>query len=245
MNDLTLISFNFNTPQVIYTMLASFVRHHGTGPHGLLLYENSTNDLSADMLKQYGVPFKRHHGKKHIDALEDMIKDCPTRYALVVDSDIIFRKSIESVFETFKKSTAALFGEVCGDRAGFKLHPRVHPWFMFIDMAQIRAAKIKFCDWKKVVQSHSEGFYKVPPIQADKEGTYYDVGATFYEDIKAAWLKIYDFKADPKYFYHFEAMSWAGLVHEKQAQEAMKYTLTVWSELTEKLLKVDISGAFK
>jgi hypothetical protein len=243
MQNCTLVTFSFNTPYILELMLKSFVKYH-PGQQQALVYENSTNEQTAKMLDDNDVPYIRTPGQTHADSLERMIKDCMTRYALVVDSDILFRRSVDGLFDIFKQSGAAIMGEECADRADYKLHTRIHPWFMWIDMRQIRGSDIQFTDWKRIIDSDSMGFYKTPPIQARTDSVKYDVGATFYEDIIKAGLKAYNFKADPKYFKHYEAMSWNGLLQSKEHQLRYKSLLLDCEQDRAKFDKVSIAERF-
>jgi hypothetical protein len=243
MEHLTLVTFSYNTPLVLELMLKSYAKYH-QGKQRVLLYENSTNDFTAKLLDDNAVPYMRMPGQTHADSLERMINDCMTRYVLVVDSDILFRKNIEPLFDIFKHSDAAILGEECADRADYKLHKRIHPWFMFIDLMQIRDKDIKFTDWKRIADSDSMGFYKCPPIQARTEGIKYDVGATFYEDIIAAGLKIYNYKCDPKYFKHYEALSWNGMLSSKETQERYRLVLLDFEQDRNAFDKISIKDRY-
>jgi hypothetical protein len=59
-----------------------------------------------------------------------------------------------------------------------------------IDIEKIKQEKIKFYDQKRVEGSNSSEFYGNVPIKLSKNGKFYDVGATFFEDIYEKNLKI-------------------------------------------------------
>jgi hypothetical protein len=118
-----------------------------------------------------------------------------TDYVLLVDSDVLFRKDIAPIFEKFKKSGAALLGNVSGDRGGKRLHPRVDPWFCLINLKLLREHGIVFFD---------------PSRTKDSRGTsiVYDVGSTMFEDVMKADLSVVNFNGEDTYFKHYEGMSW-------------------------------------
>ena len=129
---------------------------------------------------------------------------CRTRYALLVDTDIVFRRSVLGPLDALRRHDLALLGEVCGDRGGFRLHPRVHPWFCLIDIDRIHANGIGFHDDERIRATGSEGFFGNVPLAASTRERLYDVGATFYEDIDRAGLRIGDAELEPTFFCHYE-----------------------------------------
>jgi hypothetical protein len=190
-------------------MLQSFVKVAGKGPHKILISENSTDDRTADLLTEHRIPFIRKPGATHAPALSEILQKCTTKYALVVDSDILFFKSPDYFRKILERDGYGIMGEVSGDRGGYKLYPRIHPWYMMVNVEILNKYEIKFYDETRVVNTHSEGFFQNVPLQAnDGTSRYYDVASTFYEDIIAARIPVYNYKADPDYFKHFEGMSW-------------------------------------
>ena len=245
MNNLTLVTCSYNTPQVVFTLLASFNKYH-PGPHKILLYENSTNDLTQKLLDHNEVPYIFQLDGRHHESVERAIQECTTRYALVVDSDVVFRRSIEPIFEMFKAKEVAALGQVVASRCDYKLYPRIQPWFMLLDIEQIRAKNIHFTDWNKIVATGSEGFFQSPPVQHQSTKLLYDVGATFYEDMCNAGLEVYDWLGDPKYFHHYEGMSWRPKIMDKPiAFDAAKITVAYWSQDTQNLMNLSIKGAYE
>jgi hypothetical protein len=248
MQDLTLVTTSFNTPQVIFTLLTSFAKYHiheGDFKQRLLLYENSTNDLTQKVLDHHEVPYIKQPNGRHHFSIERALQECTTRYALVVDSDIIFRRSIEPIFEMFKANGSAALGHVVASRYDYNLFPRVQPWFMFLDLQQIRAKDIHYTDWDKIKATGSEGFFKVPPIPPPSDRFLYDVGATFYADMVNKDLKVYSWLGDPKYYTHLEGMSWRSLVKDKTAVDATKVTNAYWAEYSKNLMKLSIKGIYE
>jgi hypothetical protein len=172
-------------------MLRSFFKHHG--PTHVLVSENSTNNDTEKLLVNNDVPHIRAAGALHGPTVNTLLLECSTDYALLVDTDIIFHKSCEEVFEQFKSLDLTLLGDICGDRGGKRLHHRVHPWFCFINVKRVNEHNIKFYD----IERHT-----------NKGDIIYDIGSTFFEDIRKAKLKIGDIKLEDNVYTHFEGMSW-------------------------------------
>jgi hypothetical protein len=138
----------------------------------------------------YGYP-RATHGQAVTKALQDLIH---TKYVLLVDSDVLFLKDFQIPFEAFIKNNFTLMGEVVGDRGGKSLHPRVNPWFCFLNLENLKKHDIPFYDVNRSTQR--------------KTSKIYDVGSSMYEDILDAELLIGDVRMENKYFKHYEGMSW-------------------------------------
>ena len=191
MDDLTVITCSYNTPDVTLTMLRSFCAHHSyINP---LIIDNSTDDETEMLLSSSSIPYIRNKGGLHNRSVDILFKNVVTQYALLVDTDVIFLKNQQPIFTKFKQSSVAILGDICGDRGGKKIHNRVHPWYCWLDMEQIKKHHISFFNESK---------------QFSKSNKIYDVGCTFFEDVKEAGLHIGDIKLENNYFKHYEGMSW-------------------------------------
>jgi hypothetical protein len=207
-DNFTLVTCSYNTPDVTLKMLTSFLKYHPKVKH-IYISENSTNLETSTLLDKYKIPYISRPGSTHTDAVDITLPQIHTKYALLVDTDIIFHRNVEPLYHIMRKHNVAVMGELCGSRGGYNLYTRIHPWFMWIDIEQINRHGIRFKDLKRIESTGSEKFYGNNPLMLENDGrTKYDVGATFYEDIKLAGLNIYAYKADPKYFTHYEGMSW-------------------------------------
>jgi len=92
-----------------------------------------------------------------------------TKYALLVDTDVIFLKNHSAVLDQVKSGKLTLAGDICGDRGGKRIHHRAHPWHCFVDVEEIKLNRITFYNEAK---------------QLSKSAKLYDVGCTFFEDIR-------------------------------------------------------------
>lgn len=210
LDDLSLVSCSYNTPNITITMLKSWKRVNGNITNKIMIMDNSSNEETARLLHDYEVPFIRNPSSSHFEGVQLILDNVKTKYILLVDTDVIFNKNILEIYNMFKSEGYAMMGEVCGDRGGQPLYNRVHPWFCFIDVEQIRNNDIKFANFDKINRTNSNSYYGTNPLVSEVGGKKYDVGATFYEDILEKGLTIKDIKLDPEYYYHYEGMSWRG-----------------------------------
>ena len=196
MNDLTLITCSFETPDITLNMLRSYVKVHGEGSFNVLIMENSKDEATRDLLRKENIPFITNKGMSHEDGMNIALKNCKTKYALIVDTDVIFYKSLQPLFDQFKREDATLMGTVCGDRGGKSLKFRIHPWFCFVNIDNLNKHNIIFNDVKRYI------------IRDEKDGKTYDVAASMFEDVLKNNLHIINSDAEGSYFKHYEGMSW-------------------------------------
>jgi hypothetical protein len=195
MNNITITSCSYNTPDVTITMLKSFFKYHNST--NVLICENSTNDNTTKLLVENNVPYIQNTGGLHAPSVDLLIENCKTDYMLLVDTDIIFLKNHQDQFDIVQQMDLTLLGEICGDRGGKSLYNRVHPWHCFINVKNIKDNNIKFYDYDRQVKRDGSKIY--------------DVGASFFEDIRKAKLKIGNVSLQDKYYKHYEGMSWRTL----------------------------------
>lgn len=191
MKDITLISCSYNTPVVTTTMLQSWMSLHPEVP--ILISEHSTDNSTREYLNKVRVPFISKKGELHGPGVNNLLDIVETRYALLVDTDVVFLKDHTSTFEGFKQIDAAIMGEIVGDRGGKLLYKRVNPWHCFIDIQKLKLHNIKFYD----------------PIRQKLRGERrYDIGSSMFEDIRNAKLSIANFLGNNYLYKHYEGMSW-------------------------------------
>jgi len=192
MNNITIASCSYNTPDVTITMLKSFFKYHDST--NVLVCENSINNNTTKLLVENDIPYIQNTGGLHAPSVDLLIENCKTDFMLLVDTDIIFLKNHQDQFDIVQQMDLTLLGEICGDRGGKSLHNRVHPWHCFINVKNIKDNNIKFYDYDRQVKRDG--------------GKIYDVGASFFEDIRNAKLKIGNVKLQDTYYKHYEGMSW-------------------------------------
>lgn len=239
-NDLTLATCSYNTPVITLTMLKSWKKINENVTNKLILIDNSTNEDTATRLHEYNTPFYRNPDGRHYDGVQIALDKCKTRYMLLVDTDVIFRENLSTITENFINSDYVLMGEECGNRGGYSLYPRIHPWFCFIDVLRINEAGIKFINVAKIKATLSGEFYANIPMARLSNTKKYDVGATFYEDIIEKGLKINNIKLDPRYYYHYEGLSWRGNSNNPGLMNAHRFNLINYSNEEIKLRNEDL-----
>lgn len=194
MDELTLITCSYNTPDITLTMLKSWMCIHNRTQR-LVICDNSTNNDTKSLLDEYKVPYISRPGMSHGDGVNEALKLCKTKYALLVDTDVIFLKDHSVIFQQFKDMDLAVMGKVEGDRGGKSIYNRVNPWHCFIDVEKIKHHNITFFDESRMKASFSTN--KI-----------YDIGSTFLEDIKNCNLKIGNVNLENTHYSHLEGMSW-------------------------------------
>jgi len=194
MEDLTLITCSYNTPDITLTMLKSWMHVHNKTQR-LVVCENSTNSDTKNLLYDHKIPYVSLPGISHGDGVNKALELCKTKYALLVDTDVIFLRDHSDVFQQFKDTGLTLMGKVEGDRGGKHIYNRVNPWHCFIDVEKIKQHGIIFFDKERMLES-----FKTDKI--------YDIGSTFLADVKQAGLKIGNVDLSGKYYIHLEGMSW-------------------------------------
>lgn len=194
MDNLTLISCSYNTPNITLTMLKSWIAVHNKTQR-LIICDNSTNNDTKNLLDSYKISYITRTGMSHGNGVNELLKLCKTKYALLVDTDVIFLKDHNKIFNQFKDLDLTIMGKVEGDRGGKSIYKRVNPWHCFINVEQIKENNITFFDQKRMQDS-----FKTSKI--------YDIGSTFLQDIKEYKLKIGDIDLSNNYYLHLEGMSW-------------------------------------
>lgn len=224
-NDLTLVTCNYNTPIITLTMLKSWKKVNANITNKLILIDNSVNEDTAIRLHENNTPFYRNPDGRHYEGVQIALDKCKTRYMLLVDTDVIFKENLFPIVEKFINSGCALMGEECGNRGGYNLFTRIHPWFCFIDVSKINKLGIKFINVDKIKATLSGEFYSNIPIARLSNNKKYDVGATFYEDIIEKGLTVNNIKLDPRYYYHYEGLSWRGVSGNPNLMNANRFNL--------------------
>ena len=192
--ELTILTCNHDTPDITRKMIKSFVLTNINISPDFLVMDTSYYNGQLDSFVETIASIVDVPDTSHGNAVNLAFDYINSKYILLVDSDVLFLKDITKTFEKFKESGAVLMGEVVGDRGGKKLHPRVNPWFCFMDLETLKNHNIKFYD-----------HHRTKEIKSDR---IYDIGSTMFEDVVNAGLTIADVKMEGKYFKHYEGMSW-------------------------------------
>lgn len=242
--DFTLVTCSYNTPEITLNMLKSWLFKHPIEKTNLVLMENSTNEDTANILSSLGIPFYRRPSTTHSIGVNEALKLCKTKYALLVDTDILFNKNIIPLLDKFISTNYTLLGESCADRGQFHLFPRIHPWFCFINIEHLNKFGISFHDQKRIDDTNSNQFFQHVPLASNNENTKYDVGATMYEDVVNSGLKIGNSKFDDVWFTHYEGMSWYQKTGNSLLSKIREERLTHYLRTVKTFEHIELRGRF-
>lgn len=197
MSSLSILTCNYNTPEITKNMLRSLNRNAGFILDRVYVMDTSPNSggLATYFPGDSGIVIEDLPNFSHGKAVNYGLNLIQNDHVLLIDSDVLFYKKIYPIYEKFKEGNFTLLGNVSGDRGGKSLYPRVDPWFCFINNMHLKEHNISFFDEDRTKNSRSSS-------------TVYDVGSTMFEDVLNAGLKIANFNAENKYFKHYEGMSW-------------------------------------
>lgn len=243
-DNFTLGTCSYNTPHITMTMLKSWKEVNGHISNKLYIVDNSNDEETAKLLTDNEIRYDRVVGGTHFSGVQRMLNNVQTKYLLLVDTDVIFKKDLSEIVKFFIEGKFTIMGEACGDRGGQPLFTRIHPWFCFIDVENVRAKNISFVNMPKIKATGSEQYYGSVPLVSSIRNKKYDVGATFLEDILKVGLRAYNKKLDPEYYFHYEGMSWRGSSGIPQLINAQKENEIAYQSDYEKFKDVDIKGWF-
>ena len=244
-DNLTLGTCSYDTPHITMTMLKSWKEVNSNISNNVYIVDNSHTDDTTKLLIDNEIPYVRNVGGSHFSGVQTMLNNVKTKYLLLVDTDVIFKKDLTDVVNFFINGQYTIMGEVCGDRGGQPLFPRTHPWFCFIDVENVRLKRIPFVNMAKIRATGSEQYYGSVPLISSVRNRKYDVGATFLEDIMQARLKAFNRKLDPEYYFHYEGMSWRGNSGIPSLVSAQKENEVNYQIDYEKYKDIDIKGWYK
>lgn len=210
MNNLKIVicSYKANTEfKLCLNQLAKF----GYTAENLQIYENSPVNYTFNryILDKYKIPYINNPGGTHAETMNRALLEVKTDYALLLDSDCFIKAPVAGYLQDMIDHKVQLMGEICGDRGGFHIHKRVHPWWCLVDMNFIREYKIQFVDFARIAATHSESFVITSRLAEgrDRKNFYYDAGSTMFEDVINNGGIAVDIGDDLPYV-HVEGASW-------------------------------------
>ena len=210
MSDLTIIICAYKATRE-FTLCLHQLANFNVTKDELLIYENSPAYYSENrnLLNKYGIKFIDNPGGSHAETLNKALEQVKTKYALILDSDCMCLADPHEVLGFVKERKFDLFGDICGDRGGYHIHKRVHPWYCFVNVDFLKEHKIPFADYDRVQRTNSMSFYDQKLLSAarDPRFVYYDVGSTMYEDVQGFHGSVGDIGERLPYW-HKEGSSW-------------------------------------
>jgi len=154
MQDITLVSVNWNNKTVMELMLKSFVKHHYKGePLKLILVDNGSDDGSKEWLKENKIPFFDfiiNHG--HEQSVNVIYSCIETKYALLCDTDVEFLENVYDKYLPFLNDKCKVAGElITDDQLNAPIKPRIGAWFFMFDIEAMKEKGVNIfraeCGW--------------------------------------------------------------------------------------------------
>lgn len=195
MSNLSILTCNYSTPDLTKNMILSLKKSSKFSLDKMYVMDTSPESGNLRYHLTDEVVIKELPNYSHGNAVNHALNIIDNDHILLIDSDVIFYKDIGPIYDKFKEGSFTLLGNVSGDRGGKSLHPRVDPWFCFMNRKHLNEHNIKFFDEERTGNSRGGEVL-------------YDVGSTMFEDVVAVNLKVANFNAENKYFKHYEGMSW-------------------------------------
>jgi hypothetical protein len=237
MNNLTLLTVNWNQRRVMELMLKSFVyTMYLDSPLELMLVENGSTDDSKQWLTENGVPFiDSPINIGHEQAVNMVYKKIQTRYCLLVDTDVIFMSPPGDYLMELNHTRLAAGELMTGDNLGYPMKPRLSPWFFLFDIKKMK----------------SLGVHKF----RDTPDWSYDVGAWYTEQIISRGFDIHNIPRKPGDIdrdvigmdygthRHLGKMSWA-LGHHKDRVDEVAMRMRYVEEQLKLYEDIDLKGKF-
>ena len=206
--NLTLLSANFNQPELTLAMLKSLTKATGL-PIPVVIIDNSTKYF----LPTYNTPVFRvidntnfkitpdHHqnSHNHSHSLEYAFSTINTRYVLLCDNDILFKPAIKDVLLQEDDQFDA-WGQTVVD--GDIPPTRLLPYCCIIDLFKKKADNIAYYDPSRLMLFHHPG--------ARGHYSYMDTGCSFLQDIERKNWRIH--RTDiGQYIEHLKGVSYNGM----------------------------------
>lgn len=243
MNDLSLLTVNWNQQPCVELLLKSYVKHHYTGePLKLMLFDNGSDDGSKVWLRENEIPFFDFDSNMgHEIAINSLFEEIRTKYALLVDTDVEFKDNVFCYINCLQINVASA-GEMIDKNYinSTKIKDRVSPWFLLWDHDTISKAGIKtfrdeLCqDWTYDVASwfteqvYKKGFvnYNIPRLSRHQDQD---------ENLVSMIYEKYD---------HIGKVSWDVLnKHQDRIGEVFKRRAYIQERLKE-YHNIDLKGKF-
>ena len=231
MNDLTIATVNFNTPEYIFALGHSLHKYNTWYVNDLLVFDNSlTNKIpSKRFTPNNNATMNVHHvpdviytdinklpeskypaaGKynsaRHAKTIMYLMENIQTKYLLLVDSDIVFTTNFMPVYDYFINSGAVLQGYL---RTTYH-HPCIAPWACWFNLDVIRQNHLKFYDATRMLYIN--------------DIVDYDTGASLYEDVHSLGLKC-NYTKDNTFYRHFKG----GSVFKDKGLQWLRDNINLW-----------------
>lgn len=210
LKDLSVVICSYKANKEFQLCLHQLARY-GFTDKNLMIYENSPQEYKSnrELLNEYKIPYTDNPSGTHAETMNRALAETGSKYLLMLDSDCFCIKDPVNEYIKVRTRNIQLYGDICGDRGGYHIHKRIHPWYCFCDVGFIRENKIQFVDFARMEKTNSMSFIDITKLASprDPRGYYYDAGSTMYEDVIAAGGICADI-GDAKPYIHVEGASW-------------------------------------
>jgi glycosyltransferase involved in cell wall biosynthesis len=168
MEDVTLISVNWNQKEAMELLLKSYVKNHYEGEKlKLILVDNGSTDGSWEWLKENKIPCVRlSENIGHERAINFVYDEIKTKYALLTDTDVEFLDNVHNYIYYFNDSCKAAGELITGDNLGSPVKQRIGAWFFLWDIQAMKEKGVNIfrdesvTDWSYDVASwYTEQFF--------------------------------------------------------------------------------------
>lgn len=191
MNDITLLSTNYNHKMMTLCMLKSYMKYCGYDAKYLII-DNSNNLaeslISYTELNAFDNTFNHithNYGqcsKNHCSAIDYALKNLiTTSYVLLCDNDVFFKSTIIELLKDYKSYDC--IGQIGWDDAP---PTRIFPYLNIINIDKMKHDKINYFDINRITELQPIGRHE-GPRGPNTTCWYHDTGSSFYEDIKDKW----------------------------------------------------------
>lgn len=180
MNDITLVTVNWETPYCMELLLKSYVKHHYTGePLKILLADNGSKDESKVWLLDNNIPFiSFNKNLSHEPALNIIYQLVKTKYCLLNDTDLEYTGNVYEYLDEMDGMTISAGEYIDWDcYHDQKIMPRISPWMWFFDIQALK---------EKGITKWREG-----------DNWRYDVGSWLWEQMETNGFKNYNIPRKP------------------------------------------------
>ena len=141
MDNITLLTVNWNQQPCVELLLKSYVVHHYTGkPLKLCLVDNGSTDNSKHWLNENGIPYiSLPTNVGHENALNVAYTAVNTRLCLLNDTDVEYRNNVYGYSKEIQHFCISV-GELINNNFmnDGKVRDRISPWFWMFDMERMK-----------------------------------------------------------------------------------------------------------
>jgi len=168
-DNLTLFTCTYNSNFLLKIMVMSFFKQIKKDIQVVILDNGNKEPCDSNFAEQFTVIdnknykltpyFKDNISQNHCASIDYALKNCiKTKYVLLCDCDIIFKKSIKTFFDYL--DTLEDFD--CIGEVGYDVFPpnRLFPYFCLINVDKFKSDNINYFDKKRcAIRKHGVGLY--------------------------------------------------------------------------------------